>query len=93
MNKLSKLLPALALVLGATLAMAMNFPDLGEISPTKIWTPDSSQPNGYRDVTSIVHAEDYQCNQSSMECLVEFSNDDPATGTPNILSQGVFVEL
>ncbi|MDG1277543.1 MAG: hypothetical protein P8O16_09705 [Algoriphagus sp.] len=94
MNNLRKLLPALALVLGAFAAMAMNLPNFeAERSATKIWTPDSSHPDGYREVTAIVQGNDYQCNQSSMDCLVEFSNDDPATGIPNILSQGVFVEL
>lgn len=94
MNTLKKILPALALALGVTFATAMNFPSTEiEKAPVKIWTPDASLPEGYRDVTHIVQSDDYQCNQSAMECLVEFSNDDPATGTPNILSQGVFVEL
>ena len=88
------MLPALGLVLGATMAMAMNVPTVvAERTATKIWTPDSSQPNGHRDVTSIVQSQDYECNASTMDCLVEFSNDDPASGTRNVLSEGQFVEL
>ncbi|MHA7129246.1 DUF6520 family protein [Algoriphagus namhaensis] len=94
MNKLVKLLPALALVLGATLAMAMNFANPSGFDPSlKIWTPDAGEPEGYRDVTAIVQQNDYQCNQSTMECLVQFPNDDPSSGTPSVLSQGIFVEL
>jgi len=94
MKNLRKLIPALALVLGATLAMAMNFPNPGaDNNATKIFTPDVSQPNGHRDVTSIVNLGDYECDQSSMDCLVEFSNDNPATGVPNVLATGRFVQL
>ncbi|MDE0561970.1 DUF6520 family protein [Algoriphagus sp. NF] len=94
MNKLRKLLPALALVLGASLAMAMNVPNFGsERTATKIFTPDPSQPNGFREVTQIVNQGEYECDESSMDCLVEFSNDDPATGVPNVLSEGDFIEL
>jgi hypothetical protein len=94
MNKLAKLLPALALVLGATLAMAMNMPSFGSArTATKIFTPDPSHPDGYREVTQIVNQGEYECDASSMECLVEFSNDDPATGIPNVLSEGDFIQL
>ncbi len=94
MKTLAKLLPALALVLGATLAMAMNFANpSGFDSNLKIWTPDENEPDGYRDVTAIVQENDYQCNQSTMECLVQFPNDDPSSGTPSVLSQGIFVKL
>jgi hypothetical protein len=94
MNKLRKLLPALALLLGASLAMAMNFANpSGFDSSLKVWTPDDTEPDGYRDVTAIVQENDYQCNQSTMDCLVQFPNDDPASGNPTVLSQGIFVEL
>jgi hypothetical protein len=94
MNKLRKLLPALALMLGASLAMAMNFANpSGFDSSLKVWTPDDTEPDGYRDVTAIVQENDYQCNQSTMDCLVQFPNDDPGSGNPTVLSQGIFVEL
>jgi len=94
MKPFMKMLPALGLVFGATLAMAMNVPTLvTEKTATKVWTPDSSQPNNYRDVTAIVESGNYECDQSQMDCLVEFSNDNPATGTPNILSEGEFIQL
>lgn len=93
MKSLAKLFPVLGLVLGASLAMAMNFATPSIDSSLKVWTPDATEPDGYRDVTAIVQQNDYQCNQSTMECLVQFSNDDPSSGTPNILSQGIFVEL
>lgn len=94
MNKISKLLPALALVLGATLAMGMNLPNLvAERTATKIWTPDPSQPDGYRDVTQIVNQNQYDCDLQPVECIVEFSNDDPATGVKNVLDTGVFSQM
>jgi hypothetical protein len=93
MKNLRKLIPALALVLGATLAMAMNFPSSeAEKTATKIWTPDLSEPDGYREVTHIVNQNEYDCNLQSAECIVEFSNDDPATGIKNVLETGVFSE-
>lgn len=93
MNKLRKLLPVLALVLGATLAMAMNVPSLvAERTATKIWTPDLSEPDGYREVTQIVNQSEYDCDLQSVECIVEFSNDDPATGIKNVLETGLFSE-
>jgi hypothetical protein len=94
MNKLKKLLPALALVLGATLAMGMNLPNfVAERTATKIWTPDLSEPDGYRDVTHLVNQNQYECDLQSVECIVEFSNDDPATGIKNVLDTGEFSEM
>src|SRR5690606_30724820 len=93
MKLFKNLLPALALVLGATLAMAMNVPTMvAEKSATQIWTPDPSAPHGYREVTNIVNEGDYDCNLQPVECIVEFSNDDPATGTKNVLDTGLFSE-
>lgn len=93
MKRLAKLLPALALVFGATLAMAMNFPDfVSENSSNLIWTPDLSQPDGYREVTDLVNEDAYDCNQQATECIVRFSNNDPATGIKTVIQTGVFSE-
>ncbi|MCE7053679.1 MULTISPECIES: hypothetical protein [unclassified Algoriphagus] len=94
MNTLIKRLPAFAFVIAAFAAFAFNAPVIGgEPTATKIWTPDATQSNGYRDVTILVQSEDYECNASEMYCLVEFHNDNPATGILNVLSEGEFVEL
>lgn len=94
MNKLLKMLPALALVLGATLAMGMNLPNIvAERTATRIWTPDLSEPDDYRDVTEIYNNNAYDCDLQSVECVVEFSNDDPATGIKNVLETGVFSQM
>ena len=94
MKSIAKMLPALGLVFGATLAMAMNMPTLvAEKTATKVWTPDASLPNGYRDITNLEIGEDYDCNGTGPECRVEFSNDNPATGIKNVLEAGVFTEM
>lgn len=94
MKSLKTMLPALGLVFGATLAMAMNVPSIvAEKTATKIWTPDASAPNEYRDVTLIVQDQEYDCNESTRDCLVEFPTDDPADGNPIVLMEGDFVEL
>ncbi|WP_186758652.1 DUF6520 family protein [Echinicola salinicaeni] len=92
MNKFLKSLPALAFALAASVAFAFNMPLDDASSATKVWTPDAAEPHGYREVTSIVQEEEYDCNLSSNECLVEFSNDDPATGMKTILQDGDFQE-
>lgn len=48
---------------------------------------------GYTDVTANVLGESYQCNVSTKECLVQFSNDDPATGSKTIIEQGDFQQI
>ncbi|AWW29430.1 hypothetical protein DN752_04325 [Echinicola strongylocentroti] len=90
MKKLIKRLPVLGLALAATAAFAFNMPIEEESMATRVWTPDASQPDGYRDVTAIAEEGNYDCNLSSDECLVEFSNDDPASGTKTILQDGEF---
>ncbi|UZD22305.1 DUF6520 family protein [Algoriphagus halophytocola] len=97
MNKLSKLLPALGLVLGATMAMAMNVPTMmAEKTATKVWTPDShpdyAMTNGYREITNEEILVDYECDESSQECAVEFVNDNPF-GTIENLEEGTYVAL
>ena len=60
-------------------------------SATLYYSPSST---GYRDVTSIVMGENYQCNENNqIECLVQFSNDNPQTGVKTVISQGEFVQL
>lgn len=91
MKSIKNLLPALALVFGATLAVAMNFPEtVAENTSSLIWTPDLSQPDGYREVTEIVNEDLYDCDQQTVECTVRFSNDDPATGIKTVIRTGVF---
>lgn len=82
MNKLSKLLPALALVLGATLAMAMNF---AEPLPNQVFAKDPQNPSMFIDVTSWIPGEDYDCNETG-DCLYDAPNG-------NVIAQGTFVVL
>ena len=91
MKSIKNLLPALALVLGASMAMAMNVPSVvAEKNATKIWTADPSQTmtNGYRDVTGST----YLCNEGSPECVVKFENDDPYDEVIQV-TPGSFVAL
>ena len=97
MKSIKTLLPALGLVLGATLAMAMNVPTIvAEKTATKVWTPDPDpeyeETNFYREITGELQGTDYLCNGASQECRVEFDNDNPMTGQKSILSPGVYVE-
>jgi len=85
------MLPALGLVFGATLAMAMNVPSIiTEKTATEVWTPDSTEPNSYRNVTEEYNNLGYNCDSQEMECLVQFSNDDPASGIKSVLDEGQF---
>ncbi|MBN7813092.1 hypothetical protein J0A68_19210 [Algoriphagus sp. H41] len=91
MKRVFKMLPALALVLAAGLAFGFNAPEiLAKKTATKIWTPGGPLPHGYRDVTDVVNNGNYDCDSQSAECIVEFSNDDPATGIKNVLDTGVY---
>ena len=97
MKSITKMLPALGLVFGATLAMAMNFPTMvDDKTATKVWTPDPDElyedTNFYREITGEVLGNDFLCNGTSQECRVEFDNDDPMTGQKSILSPGIYVE-
>ncbi|TXE03067.1 DUF6520 family protein [Algoriphagus aquimarinus] len=94
MNKIKKMLPALAMVLGATFAMAMNAPAILDSNPPEeVFTPDSSEPSNYRNVTEEYNNLSYNCDNQEMECLVQFSNDDPATGIKSILDEGQFTVI
>lgn len=91
MNKIMKMLPALALVFGATFAIAMNAPAILESNPPQeVFTPDPSDPGKYINVTDEYDNLSYNCDSQEMECLVQFSNDDPATGIKSILDEGQF---
>lgn len=97
MKSITKLLPALGLVFGATLAMAMNFPTtVDENTATKVWTPDSHpdymDTNGYREITDEEILVDYRCDASSQECEVQFVNDNPF-GTIEDQKDGTYVAL
>ncbi|MFC5623629.1 DUF6520 family protein [Algoriphagus winogradskyi] len=95
MNKLVKMLPALGLVLGAGMALAMNVPTMvtDKVDP-KVWTPDSdpmhAATNGYREITDENLGTDYLCNTTSQVCRVEFENDDPY-GEISELTPGIYV--
>lgn len=97
MKSFKTMLPALGLVLGATMAMAMNVPTMvAEKTATKVWTPDSDpaymSTNGYREITNEEITVDYDCDVSSQECAVEFVNDNPF-GTIENLEEGTYVAL
>lgn len=94
MKTLAKLLPALALVFGATLAMAMNFASPSHFDPNlKVWTPDDEEPVGYRDITNLAVGTDYTCIGTSSECRVQFTDDDPENGIKTVMQAGVFNPL
>ncbi|WP_026954990.1 hypothetical protein [Algoriphagus vanfongensis] len=82
MNKLSKLLPALALVLGATLAMAMNF---ANPMANQLYAEDPENPGEFINVTTWQPGVDYDCD-SSGDCLYDAPN-----GT--VVQSGTFIDL
>lgn len=95
MKPITKLLPALGLVLGATLAMAMNFASPSNFDASlKVWTPDSNPmhavTNGYREITNEEIGSDYLCNTTSQVCSVQFLDDDPF-GTISQQTPGIYV--
>ena len=70
MKSIKNLLPALALVLGASMAMAMNFaqPDVEKYRPT-------GEPDEWYDLTEVIPGPTtYQCNGSTQVCT--FSEPD-----------------
>lgn len=82
MNKFQKLLPALALVLGATFAMAMNF---AEPLPNQVFARDPQNPSQFIDVTTWEPGEDYACVDSG-DCLYDAPNG-------NVVEDGTFMIL
>lgn len=86
MNRLIKMLPALALVLAATIAMAMNF-----ANPSHVNDPKFGSANG--NVYDVTHRTmgpgplQYRCNIATSDCLYEDSG--LVTPVPDI--EGQFV--
>ncbi|PZV77566.1 hypothetical protein CLV31_12034 [Algoriphagus aquaeductus] len=70
MIKIQKLLPALALVLGATLAMAMN---IANPVPNQLFAEDPANPGQFINVTTWEPDEDYEC-VSTGDCLYDSPN-------------------
>jgi hypothetical protein len=83
MNKLRKLLPALTLILGASLGMAMNFAE----NPTERYALDPDLEIWY-DLTGVTPGSStYQCNLNPTEdCSFEMPDD-----TSDRIEAGVFV--
>ena len=86
MNKLSKLLPALALVLGATLAMAMNFAHNPEVRYAEDPAPGTEI---WYDLTDITPGPNtHECNQSVQQTC---SFEEPMV-TSSQVEQGEFIK-
>jgi len=82
MKLFKNLLPALGLVFGATLAMAMNF---AEPMPDQVYARDPSNPSQFIDVTDWEPGVDYNCNATG-DCLYDAPNG-------NVIQSGTFTEL
>ena len=82
MKRVSKLLPALALVLGATVAMAMNF---ANPLPDQVFARDPQNPSQFIEVTDWEPGKDYACVDSG-ECLYDAPNGD-------VIEDGTFTVL
>ncbi|TDK43341.1 DUF6520 family protein [Algoriphagus formosus] len=93
MNKLRKLLPALALMLGAFAAVAFTEAPVKLDASTVIFAEDPLNPGQYIDVTDAVSEERFNCESSALECRVTFTNNDPINGTKTVLQMGEFEEL
>lgn len=70
MKSISKMLPALGLVLGATLAMAMNF---ANPLPDEQYARDPDDPMEFINVTELTLGVDYTCSDDG-ECLYDAPN-------------------
>lgn len=70
MNKLTKLLPVLGIVLGATMAMAMNF---ANPIPNEQYARDPDDQMEFIDVTHLTLGVDYTCSDSG-DCLYDAPN-------------------
>ena len=83
MKSIKTLLPALGLVLGATLAMAMNFAE-----PTFVeqYRPVGGPSTEWYDLTNVTPGPNtYQCNASSITCTYS----EPDTDSP-MVEPGIF---
>lgn len=93
MDNLIKKLPILAFVLAGFAAFAFTPATSSVDSATQVWAEDPDNPETYINVTEAVTEERYQCNSSSLECRVTFTDDDPINGTKTVHQMGEFVEL
>lgn len=86
MSKFRKLLPALALVLGATLAMAMNFAD----NPEERYAEDPAPGTEiWYDLTDVTPGSNtYECNESVLETC---SHVDPMFTSAEV-EEGEFIK-
>lgn len=82
MKRFTKLLPALALALGATFAMAMNF---ANPVPNQVFAKDPQNPTQFIEVTNWVPGEDYNCVDEG-DCLYDAPNG-------NVITSGTFMIL
>lgn len=82
MFKFQKLLPALALVLGASMAMAMNFTNP---MPSQLFAEDPENPGEFINVTTWEPGVDYECDPSG-DCLYDAPNG-------MVVQQGTFIDL
>lgn len=87
MKTIQKLLPALALAFGATLAMAMNFAD----NPTERYAygyDEELEMNVWFDLTGETPGPTtYQCNSDPQAC-----SRDAASPSANVVETGIFVK-
>ncbi|RAI93834.1 DUF6520 family protein [Algoriphagus yeomjeoni] len=94
MKNLVKRLPLFAFVLAAFAAFAFNAPAISMEKPTsKVWTPDSNAPNGYREITGEIEETNYLCDEGGLECAVTFLNDDPSTGVKIEVEPGTYMAI
>ncbi|WP_425639450.1 hypothetical protein ACPUEN_07370 [Algoriphagus yeomjeoni] len=93
MNTLVKRLPLFAFVLAAFAAVAFTEPTVMPDESVVIFAEDPLNPGQYIDVTVPVSEERYNCEDSSLECQVTFTNNDPINGTKTVLQMGEFEEL
>jgi hypothetical protein len=76
MNKLLKVLPVSALILGTALAFG------GASSENLAQTKRANQNGNWVDITGHVQGSDYRCSTSSLVCTQLFdSNGNPIAGT------------
>ncbi|SEG15685.1 DUF6520 family protein [Algoriphagus boritolerans] len=83
MIKFQKLLPALALVLGATLAMAMNFASPEANGTLKAFINNQWQP--------IPENTQYVCDEEESSCVARFDELDQMI--PGTEVEGVYTPL
>ncbi|MEB2778612.1 hypothetical protein SYJ56_25105 [Algoriphagus sp. D3-2-R+10] len=94
MKTLVKRLPVFAFVLAAFAAFAFNTPDITNPNPpVKLWTPDSSAPHNYREITGEEEGTHFLCDEAGPECSVMFQNDDPASGIKTNVVTGTYLAI